>query len=135
MQASRVIWVGVGLLLTALAVVGALLPVLPSTVFALGAAGAFARSSPRLERWLLEHPRLGPSIRAWRAEGAIPTSAKVVALVSMAASGVLVVSTAPPAVGVGVVLVLLASAAFVATRPAPAQYSPARNSSWSRPSS
>lgn len=51
-----------GLALTGMAMLGALLPVMPSTVFALGAAACFARSSPRLERWLLHQPTLGPAV-------------------------------------------------------------------------
>lgn len=116
---TKVLWILAGLVLTGLAVLGAFLPVMPSTVFALGAAACFARSSPRLEAWLLGHPRLGPSVRAWRAERAIPTSAKVVAVVSMTASGLFVALTAPPAVAAGVGVVLLACALYVGTRPAP----------------
>lgn len=120
---SKVLWILAGLVCTGLAILGAFLPVMPSTVFALGAGACFARSSPRLERWLLEHPRLGPAVRAWRAERAIPTSAKVVAVSSMTASGVLVALTAPPAVAVGVAVVLVACALYVGTRPAPARVS------------
>ena len=91
----RPIWLVAGLALTGLAVLGALLPVMPSTVFALGAAACFARSSPRLESWLLRQPTIGPAVVAWRVEGAIPTSAKRVALASMAVSAVIVGTTAP----------------------------------------
>ncbi|MBL6431583.1 MAG: DUF454 family protein [Alphaproteobacteria bacterium] len=40
--------------------------------FFIAAAAPDARSSPRLERWLLRHPRIGPAIRAWRADGRFP---------------------------------------------------------------
>lgn len=115
----RPLWILAGLALTALAVLGAMLPVMPSTVFALGAAACFARSSPRLERWLLTHPTLGPAVVAWRAERAIPAPAKRVALASMTASALLVLCTAPPAVAFGSALVLLLSGAYVGTRPVP----------------
>ena len=91
----KTLWLLGGLALTGLAVLGALLPVMPSTVFALGAAACFARSSPRLERWLLRHPRIGPSIHAWREDGAIPPAAKRIALVSMTCSAAIVGVTAP----------------------------------------
>lgn len=115
---ARPLWIAAGLLLVGLAIVGALLPVMPSTVFALGAAACFARSSPRLERWLLAHPTLGPPVQAWRAHRAIPTRAKIVAIGSMVGSGVVTALTAPPAVAAGVGGVLLASALYVGTRPA-----------------
>lgn len=113
------LWVVAGLLLVGLAVVGALLPLLPSTVFALGAAACFARSSPRLEAWVLGHRRLGPSVRAWRAERAIPLGAKVLAVASMSLSFVGVATTASPAVAAGVAVLLLGSALYVCTRPTP----------------
>ena len=113
------LWTLAGLTLTALAILGALLPVMPSTVFAIGATACFARSSPRLEGWLLTHPRLGPAIRAWRNDGAIPAGAKRIAVASMTASGVLVAATAPAPVALGTAMMLTASAAFVVSRPSP----------------
>lgn len=72
-----------------LAVIGALLPVMPTTVFVILAAWCFARSSPRLERKLLEHPRFGPHIVRWREKGAISRSGKIAASVAFALSIVL----------------------------------------------
>ena len=115
------LWLFAGIVLTGLAVLGAMLPVMPSTVFALGAAACFARSSPRLERWLLRQPRIGPAIIAWRMEGAVSTSAKRVALASMAVSATVVGLTAPLAVALLSGSILVASALYVGTRPAPSQ--------------
>ena len=115
----RWLWGVLGLLLVGLAILGAFLPVMPSTVFALGAVACFSRSSPRLESWVLGHRVLGPSVQAWRAERAIPLGAKVLAVTSMALSFVGVAATAPPPVVIGVLVVLLGSALFVCTRPTP----------------
>lgn len=117
--AAPVLWNLLGAACVALALVGALLPVMPTTVFALGAAASFSKGSPRLERWLLQHRVLGPSILAWRHERAIPTSARRAAVVSMGASALLVGATAPMPVVVGVVTVLAAVALYVGTRPSP----------------
>lgn len=75
-----------GLALVALGFVGIFLPVLPTTPFLILAAACFARSSERLETWLLEHPRFGPMLRDWRARGAIPWRAKLAALVAPASA-------------------------------------------------
>lgn len=53
-----------GLLCVGLGVVGIFVPVLPTTPFMLLAAWLFARSSTRLHNWLINHPRLGPFIKA-----------------------------------------------------------------------
>ncbi|MEN8150103.1 MAG: DUF454 family protein [Planctomycetota bacterium] len=50
----RFVFVLVGLLLVALAVVGAVLPGLPTTIFLIGASWCFARSCPWLEERLLK---------------------------------------------------------------------------------
>ncbi len=50
------------------------------------AAWAFARSSPRLEAWLLDHKTFGPPLRDWRERGAISRRAKTTACLLMAAS-------------------------------------------------
>ena len=42
------------------------LPLLPTTVFILAAAWCFARSSETFHEWLLNHPKLGPIVKAWR---------------------------------------------------------------------
>jgi uncharacterized protein len=115
---ARLAWLAAGWLLTTLGAVGLALPVMPGTVFLILAAGCFARGSPRIERWLLDHPRLGPSVRAWRRDRAIPPKAKAASFVGMALSVVLVaVSDAPPA-ALGATLALVAAGAlYVGTRP------------------
>jgi len=54
-----------GMLCVGLGVIGIFVPGLPTTPFMLLAAWLFARSSTRLHQWLLNHPRLGPFIKAW----------------------------------------------------------------------
>lgn len=73
-----------GMTLVAIGFIGIFVPLLPTIDFLLLALPCFARSSPRLEAWLLGHPRFGPGLRAWRTEGAMPRTAKIAACIGMA---------------------------------------------------
>ncbi len=65
-----------GLLFTALGVVGAFLPVLPTTPFLLVAGACFARSSPAFHRRLLANRVFGPYIAQWEHDRTAPREAK-----------------------------------------------------------
>ncbi|WP_313438333.1 YbaN family protein [Novosphingobium sp.] len=80
---ARSAWLVLGLMLVAVGFVGIFVPLLPTTDFMLLALPCFARSSPRLEAWLLNHPRFGPSLRAWRRDRAVPRHAKIAACIGM----------------------------------------------------
>jgi len=71
------------LLFLLLGVVGAFLPVLPTTPFILLAAWAAARSSPRLLAWLENHTAFGPMIVDWRRGGVVRRRAKWLATLMM----------------------------------------------------
>lgn len=80
----RSFWLMAGLLVLGLGLLGVVLPVLPTTPFLLLAAACFAKSSPRLHRWLLGHPVFGPPIRNWVENSAITRPAKRLAVGTMA---------------------------------------------------
>ncbi|WP_033073045.1 YbaN family protein [Sphingopyxis sp. MWB1] len=84
-----------GWLSLALGAVGAVLPLLPTVPFVILAAFCFARSSPRLEAWLVTHPRFGQHIVAWRENGAISRRGKVAALLAFAFSILMALLFAP----------------------------------------
>ncbi|WP_082733561.1 YbaN family protein [Sphingobium yanoikuyae] len=83
-RAARAGWLVLGVMLVAIGFVGIFVPLLPTTDFLLLALPCFARSSPQLEAWLLNHPRYGPSLRAWRTDRAVPRHAKIAACIGMA---------------------------------------------------
>ncbi|WP_448143485.1 YbaN family protein [Stenotrophomonas bentonitica] len=118
----RWLWFCLGWVMVALGVIGALLPVMPTTIFLILAVGCFARSSPRFERKLLEHPRYGPSLRAWREQGAISRKGKAFAAGGMAFGFGMFLWGARPSwpLLLGVAVFFVGSAAYVLSRPSPA---------------
>ena len=68
----RLFWFALGWVCVALGFIGAVLPVMPSTVFFIAAAACFARSSPRFEAWVLNLPGVGPLVRDYRAGTGMP---------------------------------------------------------------
>ncbi len=118
MISARTLWLCVGLTATGLGLIGVVLPLMPTTVFLILAAYAFARSSPRLHGWLTEHPRFGPLILDWHEHGSINRKAKLMAVAVMALTfGVTwLVGVGNLVLGVQAV-VLGAVAAFILTRP------------------
>lgn len=112
------LWRLLAILALALGLLGMVLPMLPTVPFLLVAAWAAGRGWPRLERWLLAHPRYGPHIRAWRERGVVPRRAKWLAsgLMSMSVLALLY-SPAPLWVKALVPLFLLGVAAWLWRRP------------------
>jgi len=80
---TRWLWLSGGLLLVALGGIGVVVPGLPTTVFFIGAAACFARSSPRFEQWVLDLPRIGPLVRDYRSGLGMPRRAKRIAVTSI----------------------------------------------------
>lgn len=111
-------WRALALLCVVLAGIGVVLPGLPTVPFLLVAAWAGGHGWPRLERWLLAHPRLGPPIHRWRAHGAVPRRAKWFASSMMVVSTVVIaLSAAPLAAKLGVPGVMLVTAIWLWRRP------------------
>lgn len=96
---------------------------MPTTPFLLLSIWFFARSSPKMESWLFNHPRFGAGLRTWRDERAIPLKAKVLAVSMIAASYVLMWFTSHPSPTVAIVIaaILCCSALFIVTRNSPAR--------------
>ena len=72
-----------GLLSLGLGILGAFLPVLPTTPLLLLSAALFLRGNRRLYDWLMNHPKLGPYLTNFMKHKAIPLRIKVVAVTTL----------------------------------------------------
>ncbi len=114
----RLVYAGLGLLSVALAVIGVVLPLLPTVPFLLLAAFCFANSSERLHGWLLDHTVFGPMIIDWQEHGAIRPAAKKAATVSIAAVFLISIVLQAPGYVIGIqAVVLTAVLIFIWSRP------------------
>lgn len=105
-----------------LALAGVVLPLLPTTPFALLAFWSASRSSPALARWLQNHRILGPMLAAWHDSGAVPVGAKWAACLMLLFSGLVMAASDLPLWGLAVFSVFaLGVAGFVLSRPSSAR--------------
>jgi uncharacterized membrane protein YbaN (DUF454 family) len=118
--AVRILYFTAGIVMLVLGVAGVALPLLPATPFLLAAAWLLGRSSPQLERWLLEHKVFGATLRNWRRDRAIAPRTKLVAVACMAISFAVMLPGGTPLIAkIAVGLFLICCATFVASRPSP----------------
>ena len=75
----KIILTLLGCISLGLGILGAFLPVLPTTPLLLLASALFLRSNERLYHWLMNHPKLGPYISNFLVYKSIPLSVKIVA--------------------------------------------------------
>jgi uncharacterized protein len=74
---------GLGVVSVGLAVLGAILPGMPATVFLIIASYCFARSCPWLEERLFSHRIFAPYLPYVRGSASMPFRARVIALLMM----------------------------------------------------
>lgn len=72
-----------GLIALGLGILGAFLPVLPTTPFLLLAAALFLRGNKDLHHWLMTHPKLGTYISNFTEHKAIPLRVKIVSVATL----------------------------------------------------
>ncbi len=98
--------------------VGIVVPGLPTTGFFVLAAWCFARSSPRLEQWVLDLPKIGPLVRNYRAGYGMSRKNKVVAIAMMWTAIVISVTVTRerPLIGLGTALLGVIGTAYLVWR-------------------
>jgi len=89
-------WRSLVMIFVILGFIGALLPGMPTTVFLILAAWAASKGWPQMDEWLLNHPKYGQTLRAWRESGTVPRKAKWFASIMMLISGLIMLLTNAP---------------------------------------
>ncbi|ERL51544.1 YbaN family protein [Halomonas huangheensis] len=118
--ARRALYLTLAWLSFGLGVLGAFLPLLPSTCFMLVAVWAASKGSPRFANWIRSHPRFGPTVVAWEEAGAIPRHAKWLAMVMLGISiTILAFTVSLMWLKVALIIGLVVLAIWILTRPEP----------------
>ncbi len=105
----KTICIIIGTISLALGIIGIFVPLLPTTPFLLLTAALYFRGSPRLYQWLLSHKHLGPYIRNYRENKAIPLRAKIISLTLMWGTMLYCIFFLIPLVWVKVLMFLVAA--------------------------
>ena len=120
MSRLRVFWLLCGLLFVAVAAIGVVLPLLPTTPFLLVATYCFARSSERLNQWLLNHETFGPLIANWQRWGSIDKRTKRISVCVIVLTLLVSLLLGVPWWILAIQIVVLSlSTTFILTRPNP----------------
>ena len=80
---TRWLWLILGLLLTAIGLIGIVVPGLPTTIFMILAAACYFRSSQGLYNWAINHNYFGSHVKNYREGKGMPLQAKVFSLSMM----------------------------------------------------
>jgi uncharacterized membrane protein YbaN (DUF454 family) len=103
-----------------LAIIGVVLPGLPTVPFLLLTAWFSARGSDRLHRWLYSHPHLGKLLIDWEQQGAISRSSKVMAFLLLILSwGVMYQRIDDIWLMTGMAVLFISVMVFLISRPEP----------------
>ncbi len=115
--ARRVVYLTLAALCFALAVLGALLPLLPTTPFLLLTSYLLLRSSPTLNDRLLRSSTFGPLLIDWHRHRGVRPRVKVISIaVSLAAAGLSVVYGNLPPLGLALLVLLVGTGIVVLVR-------------------
>jgi uncharacterized membrane protein YbaN (DUF454 family) len=99
-----------GWLCLIMAYIGIVTPGIPFSIFLVGAAYCFARSSKKMENWIYSHKTFGPFLLNWERKRVFPQKAKY-AMIAVMSSSLIIMYFVVPIKGViysGLMMLLVA---------------------------
>lgn len=108
---KNIIWKILGFLSLGVAYLGVITPGLPYSPFVVFSAYCFAKSSPRMHAWIMNHKIFGPFINNWNHKRVFPLKLKFFMVASMTASLIIMIVSGIKPIGVistGVFMALVA---------------------------
>jgi uncharacterized membrane protein YbaN (DUF454 family) len=97
---KKFLWKILGFLSLGMAYVGVITPGLPYSPFVVFAAYCFAKSSPRMHAWIMNHKTFGPFINNWNTKRVFPLKLKFFMLASMSVSLLIMFFTGVKTIGI-----------------------------------
>jgi uncharacterized protein len=97
---KKFLWKILGFLSLGMAYVGVITPGLPYSPFVVFAAYCFAKSSPRMHAWIMNHKTFGPFITNWNQKRVFPLKLKFFMLASMSVSLLIMFFTGVKTIGI-----------------------------------
>jgi len=79
----RILWISFGFLMVGMGILGAILPVIPGTIFFIIAAICFAKSSEKFYKLLIHNKYVGPHLQSYLEEKFIPVKTKIIIISSL----------------------------------------------------
>ncbi len=112
----RYFWLCLGFVSLGMAYIGVITPGLPYSPFVVFAAYCFAKSSPKMHAWIMNHRIFGPFITNWNQKRVFPLKLKFFMLASMCVSLILMYSGGVAVRGIAYTAVFMALVAIWAWR-------------------
>lgn len=83
---KKYLYQGFGFFCVGMAYIGFVTPGIPFSIFLVMAAWAFAKSSPRMHKWLYNHKHFGPFLTNWTQKRVFPTKGKYAMVLVMSST-------------------------------------------------
>lgn len=112
------IWFIIGWVSFILGIIGAFLPIIPTTPFLILSAFLFSKSSPRVHKWIINLPVAGQGIRDWQQHRVIRIRAKILCstMILISLSIIHINEKIPLLIKLFVTILMVSVGLFVVTR-------------------